>query len=47
MTASAARTVRVAAVQTAPAFLDLAATLDRLDSWARPDVFEFRVKGTR
>jgi predicted amidohydrolase len=30
-----ARTVRVAAVQAAPAFLDLPGTLERLDHWAR------------
>lgn len=35
MTASAARMVRVAAVQAAPAFLDLAATLERIESWTK------------
>src|SRR2546422_10369187 len=32
---AASRVVRVAAVQAAPAFLDLPASLDRLEEWAR------------
>jgi hypothetical protein len=46
---SASRVIRVAAVQAAPAVLDRAASLDRLEEWthySRPDVFEFMVKAS-